>query len=67
MKIIDYAKFIIQEIKADIKIKNDLSKPDGTPRKIIDSKVARNYGWSPKVSLKKGFKETYLDFLKRFG
>ena len=66
MKIIDYAKFIIKETQANIKIKNDLSKPDGTPRKIIDSTIARKYGWRPKINLKEGFKLTYLEFLKRF-
>ena len=41
MKIIDYAKYIIKQLNADLKIKLDLSKPDGTPRKIIDSTVFR--------------------------
>ena len=66
MKIIDYAKFIIKATQANIKIKNDLSKPDGTPRKIIDSTIARKYGWRPKINLKEGFRLTYLEFLKRF-
>jgi GDP-L-fucose synthase len=45
MKIIDYAKYIIKQLNADLKIKLDLSKPDGTPRKIIDSSLAKKYGW----------------------
>ena len=65
MKIIEYAKFIIKELQLDLKIKLDLSKPDGTPRKIIDSSLARKYGWKPKVSLKEGFKKTYIDYLKK--
>ncbi len=44
MKIIDYAKFIMSELCIDLKIKFDLSKPDGTIRKIIDSSLARRYG-----------------------
>ena len=43
MKIIEYAKFIIKELQLDLKIKLDRSKPDGTPRKIIDSSLARKY------------------------
>ena len=45
-------------------------KPDdfviatGTPRKLIDSSLASSCGWSPKVSLQKGFQETYTDFIK---
>ena len=65
MKIIEYAKFIIKELQLDLKIKLDLSKPDGTPRKIIDSSLARKYGWKPKVSLKEGFRKTYIDYLKK--
>ena len=66
MKIIDYANFIIRELKSNVKIKTDKSKPDGTPRKIIDSSIAKKYGWRPKVNLKDGFNKTYLDFLKKF-
>ena len=65
MKIIEYAKFIIKELKLDLKIKLDRSKPDGMPRKIIDSSFARKYGWKPNVSLKEGFKKTYADYLKK--
>ena len=65
MKIIEYAKFIIKELQLDLKIKLDRSKPDGTPRKIIDSSLARKYGWKSKVSLKEGFKKTYIDYLKK--
>ena len=65
MKIIEYAKFIIRELKLNLKIKLDRSKPDGTPRKIIDSSLARKYGWKPNVSLKEGFKKTYADYIKK--
>ena len=65
LKIIDYAKFIIKELKSKILIKLDLSKPDGTPRKIIDSSIARKHGWKPKTNFRDGFKITYIDFLKK--
>lgn len=45
------------------KIKNDLSKPDGSPRKLIDSDKIFNMGWKPKVSFENGIKRTYQDFL----
>jgi len=64
MKIIDYAKFISKELNFKIQIKFDKSKPNGTPRKLIDSTLASSYGWKAKVSLRKGFKETYNDFMK---
>lgn len=60
-----YANFIIKSLNLNIEIKFDKSKPDGTPRKIIDSSIANKYGWKPKVNLQNGFKITYLDFLKK--
>ena len=43
----------------------DTSKPDGTPRKLMDSSRLRNLGWSPKVSLKEGIALAYEDYLSR--
>ncbi len=65
MTIVDYAKFIIKELRANLKIKFNLSKPDGTPRKIVDSSVAKKYGWKAKITFEDGLKRTYLDFLKK--
>ena len=52
MKIIDYAKFIIKHLNADLLIKFDKSKPDGTPRKLVDNTIAKKYGWRAKTSFK---------------
>ena len=41
----------------------DSSKPDGTPRKLMDSKRLNSLGWHPKVSLEKGLALAYQDFL----
>jgi GDP-L-fucose synthase len=43
----------------------DTSKPDGTPRKLMDSARLRNLGWSPKISLKEGIALAYKDFLNK--
>ena len=64
MKIVDFAKLIIKILKADLRIKFDLNKPDGTPRKIVDIKVAKKYGWKSKVNFEKGLKLTYQNFLE---
>jgi GDP-L-fucose synthase len=43
----------------------DKSKPDGTPRKLMDSSFLRNLGWKPKVGFEDGIKSAYADFVKR--
>ena len=63
--IIVFAKFIINELNLDLKIEKDLSKPDGTPRKIVDTSIAQKYGWKSKVNFRTGFNKTYLDYKKK--
>lgn len=41
----------------------DISKPDGTPKKLMDSSRIRSMGWLPAVSLEQGLKHAYDDFL----
>jgi len=55
LSILNFAKFILKKLKVNCKIVLDRSKPDGTPRKIIDSSIARKYGWYPKIDLNTGF------------
>lgn len=45
------------------KINWDSSKPDGTPRKLLDVSKLEKMGWKYKTQLKDGIKLTYLDFL----
>ena len=40
----------------------DSSKPDGTPRKLMDSSLLRSTGWEPSISLVEGLRRTYSDF-----
>ncbi len=63
-KISDYAKFIMKKLNIKLNIKLDRSKPNGTPRKILNTKLAKNYGWKSKISLDKGFDITYKNFVK---
>ena len=37
----------------------DKSKPDGTPKKLIDSSKFNNFGWKPNYSIEEGIKKTY--------
>ena len=46
------------------KIVWDNSKPDGTPRKLLDSSLISQLGWRSKINLDEGIRLTYEDFLK---
>lgn len=51
-----YAKFVAKELNYSGFINLDRKKPDGTPRKLVDSSIAKKYGWRSKISLKDGLK-----------
>ena len=61
-----YAKIILDQIipKNKIKIKYNLSKPNGTPRKVLDIKLANGYGWKPTIKLNEAIIKTYKNFLE---
>ena len=61
-----YANLILRTLipKKKIKIKFDSSKPNGTPRKVLNISLAKKYGWKSKIKLDKAIKNTYNDFLK---
>ena len=48
-------------------IKHDLSKPDGTPRKLMDVSYLHALGWKHKIELPEGIKQVYEDFKKKEG
>jgi GDP-L-fucose synthase len=41
----------------------DISKPDGTPRKLMDSSRLNELGWKAQVGLEDGLKSAYQDYL----
>ena len=45
-------------------IQFDASKPDGAPKKLMNSKLLNNLGWMPEVDLASGIDRTYHDFIK---
>ena len=44
----------------------DTSKPDGTPRKLLNVEKINKIGWKAKIDIKKGIELTYKDYLRRF-
>ena len=59
-----YAQFIMKQLNIKLKIKHDISKPDGMPKKCLDISLAKKYGWKPSNNFEKAFKITYKNFLE---
>ena len=45
----------------------DPAKPDGTPRKLLDSSRIRAVGWQPRISLEEGIRTTYEWYVEQLG
>ncbi len=58
----DLAEIICEIVDFNGKIEWDLSKPDGTPRKLLDITKIKSLGWQNKHSLRDGLSETYKWF-----
>jgi GDP-L-fucose synthase len=54
-------------VGASVDISYDSSKPDGTPRKLLDIGLIRSLGWKPRIKLSEGLRLAYADFLKTQG
>lgn len=67
ISILDLARMIAETVGYKGKITFDSTKPDGTPRKLMDSSKLHALGFKHKVSLKEGLKMTYKDFLSKVG
>lgn len=62
VSILELTKLICDVVGFSGKVTQDLSKPDGTPRKIMDSSFINNLGWFPKTTIQEGLEKTYLWF-----
>lgn len=65
VSILELAKLIAEIVGYKGKITFDATKPDGTPRKLMDSTRLHSLGFKHKVSLREGIRVTYEDYLKR--
>jgi len=59
------AETVMRVVGFEGRIVYDRSKPDGTPRKLMDSGRLNAMGWQPRVSLEEGIARAYDDFLAR--
>tara|TARA_B100000902_G_scaffold189716_1_gene181430 strand:- start:106 stop:1044 length:939 start_codon:yes stop_codon:yes gene_type:complete len=62
-----YAKILLKIIYPEKKVKIvfDKSKPNGTPRKVLDISLAKKYGWRAQTNIEEAIKITYRDFLSK--
>jgi GDP-L-fucose synthase len=63
--IAELARSVAQAVGYAGEVTFDTSKPDGAPRKWMDSSKLNALGWSAKISLAEGLTKAYGDFLKR--
>ena len=63
----ELAQMIADVVGYDAEIKWDRSKPDGTPRKLLDVSRIKNLGWQPKIHLADGLRAVYQWYLDRTG
>jgi len=61
--ILELARMVAEVVGFEGAITHDLSKPDGTPRKLMSSDRLRAMGWAPKIGLREGIAATYAWFL----
>ncbi|MDX3905545.1 MAG: GDP-L-fucose synthase [Pigmentiphaga sp.] len=64
ISIADLARLVAKVVGYEGKLKFDLSRPDGTPRKLLDSSRIRALGWKPEIALADGIAITYKQFLR---
>ena len=63
VNIAELAQIVKEVVGYQGKIEFDTSKPDGTPRKLLEISKLENLGWRYKIELKEGIKLAYEGFL----
>lgn len=61
----DLAVLVQQVVGYHGKVVWDTAKPDGTPRKLLDSSRIQSLGWTPRIPLKEGIQQVYTWFLSQ--
>ena len=62
----ELAETVAKVVGFNGRMKYDSSKPNGTPRKLLDSSRLFSTGWKPKTNLEEGIRLAYRDFLNRY-
>jgi GDP-L-fucose synthase len=62
----ELAEMIVAVVGYDGQLVFDTSKPDGTPRKLLDVSKIENLGWLPLIDLQKGIQQTVKEVINQF-
>jgi nucleoside-diphosphate-sugar epimerase len=62
--IVELTELVTEVVGFDGRLTFDASKPDGTPRKLLDSSRLSSLGWTPKPTLREGLQVACRDFLE---
>ena len=65
--IIDLARLVADVVGYEGEIETDPSKPDGTPRKLLDVSRIQDLGWRARVGLREGVEATWRWFMENRG
>lgn len=66
LRINELALLVKQVVGYEGAIRNDTTKPDGTPRKLMDVSRLTTLGWSPTITLDEGIRRVYEEFRASF-
>jgi len=61
----ELAELIARVVGFEGELVFDISKPDGTPRKLLDVSRLKNLGWQAKISLEEGIRKTYQWYVQQ--
>ncbi len=62
----ELAELIVAEVGYEGQLIFDTTKPDGTPRKLMDTSKINNLGWNAKLNLKDGISKTLKEVINQF-
>ena len=62
----ELAELIVSEVGYEGQVVFDITKPDGTPRKLIDISKISSLGWEPIIKLQEGIRKTILEIRQQF-
>ncbi|WP_308815786.1 GDP-L-fucose synthase [Sphingomonas sp. GV3] len=65
--ILEVARMVMAVVGLDGEVRTDPTKPDGTPRKLMDAGKLRGMGWAPRIGLYEGITDAYRWFLETGG